>query len=397
MRRLPLLVTGATGHVGHAVVRALAARRPLVLLVRPGRDEGARERVARLFPGDGEASPRVRAALAAGDVEVVEGDVSEPGLGLVAAARARLAATLGGIVHLAARTDFASGDAADYRPANVDGTRHVAELALAAGCPLVHASTHAVAGDRAGTIAEDDLDVGQGFHNGYERSKLEAEVLLRGLGAERGLAAACLRLGIVLPDAPVDGIPTGSGPLVYLEHLERDRFVYAEGSLHGKTAGSLSVTGREKYRAHVRRFEDWPMVPFGDAAALARAFAGDREKRIAGAILEPIQGEAGVVVPPAATSPRRRGSRAPTGRSSSWTRSRRRSAARARSSAARRRASPPTSSASPSRSAAASRPSGDDRPPGDPAARLRADQRVPRPHLDLRRAGAGVRGRIARW
>ncbi len=178
---------------------------------------------------------------------------------------------------------------------------------------------------------------------------------------------------------------------------ERDRFVYAEGSLHGKTAGSLSVTGREKYRAHVRRFEDWPMVPFGDAAALARAFAGDREKRIAGAILEPIQGEAGVVVPPAATSPRRRGSRAPTGRSSSWTRSRRRSAARARSSAARRRASPPTSSASPSRSAAASRPSGDDRPPGDPAARLRADQRVPRPHLDLRRAGAGVRGRIARW
>lgn len=80
---------------------------------------------------------------------------------------------------------------------------------------------------------------------------------------------------------------------------KRDRIVYAENSLHGKTLGSLSVTGREKYRASVRRFEDWPMVPFGDIAALERTFAADREQRIAALILEPIQGEGGVNVPPA--------------------------------------------------------------------------------------------------
>lgn len=79
---------------------------------------------------------------------------------------------------------------------------------------------------------------------------------------------------------------------------KRDRFVYARDSLHGKTGGTLSVTGREKYRRHVRRFEDWPMVPFGDLAALEAVFAADAEKRIAGLVLEPIQGEAGVVVPP---------------------------------------------------------------------------------------------------
>jgi len=78
----------------------------------------------------------------------------------------------------------------------------------------------------------------------------------------------------------------------------RDRFVYAENSLHGKTLGTLSITGREKYREHVRRFDDWPMVPFGDLEALEAAFRADREKRIAGLVLEPIQGEAGVVVPP---------------------------------------------------------------------------------------------------
>ncbi len=79
---------------------------------------------------------------------------------------------------------------------------------------------------------------------------------------------------------------------------ERDRVMYAENSLHGKTLGSLSVTGREKYRANVPRFREWPMVPFGDAAAIEAAFAADRERRIAALILEPIQGEGGVIVPP---------------------------------------------------------------------------------------------------
>ncbi len=79
----------------------------------------------------------------------------------------------------------------------------------------------------------------------------------------------------------------------------RDRFVYAEESLHGKTLGTLQVTGREKYRRHVPLLPGWPMVPFGDVQALEAVFAADRERRIAGLVLEPIQGEGGVVVPPA--------------------------------------------------------------------------------------------------
>ncbi len=78
----------------------------------------------------------------------------------------------------------------------------------------------------------------------------------------------------------------------------RDRFVYCVDSLHGKTHGTLSITGREKYRAHVRRFDDWPMIPFGDIEALRRVLAADAERRIAGFVVEPIQGEGGVVVPP---------------------------------------------------------------------------------------------------
>jgi len=66
-------------------------------------------------------------------------------------------------------------------------------------------------------------------------------------------------------------------------------------AFHGKTFGALSATGREHYR---RPFEPlvpgFTHVPFGDVAAIDRAIGPDT----AAVILEPIQGEAGVIVPP---------------------------------------------------------------------------------------------------
>ena len=73
---------------------------------------------------------------------------------------------------------------------------------------------------------------------------------------------------------------------------ERTGFVALEGSFHGRSMGSLSVTHTEKYRAPFG-----PLVPGvtfvapEDGAALERAL---RELRPAALILEPIQGESGV-------------------------------------------------------------------------------------------------------
>lgn len=75
----------------------------------------------------------------------------------------------------------------------------------------------------------------------------------------------------------------------------RTRFVAAENSFHGKTLGSLSITGRKAYR---EPFEPLipgvGFVPFGDVAALRSAV----DETTAAVILEPVQGEGGIHVAP---------------------------------------------------------------------------------------------------
>lgn len=75
------------------------------------------------------------------------------------------------------------------------------------------------------------------------------------------------------------------------------RFLSAEGAFHGKTLGALSVSGRDRYRALFEPLlPGTDRVPFGDADALAAALAADGRR--AAVILEPVQSEAGVRLPP---------------------------------------------------------------------------------------------------
>ncbi|MFI5385410.1 MAG: aspartate aminotransferase family protein [Fimbriimonadales bacterium] len=75
----------------------------------------------------------------------------------------------------------------------------------------------------------------------------------------------------------------------------RSKIVSTINSFHGKTLGSLSVMGREKYRIPFEPLIPGVVfIPYGDAEAAEEAIDGDT----ACVIIEPIQGEGGIVVPP---------------------------------------------------------------------------------------------------
>jgi len=75
----------------------------------------------------------------------------------------------------------------------------------------------------------------------------------------------------------------------------RAKFVSTSGSFHGRTLGALGVIGQARPREPYRQILQEPVVvPFGDAEAACRAL----DDRSAAFVVEPVQGEGGVNVPP---------------------------------------------------------------------------------------------------
>ncbi len=76
----------------------------------------------------------------------------------------------------------------------------------------------------------------------------------------------------------------------------KDRIVATKEAFHGRTMGALSLTGQPSKRNPFKPLiKGIKHVPFGDSIAMKRAI----NKRTAMVIVEPIMGEAGVIVPPA--------------------------------------------------------------------------------------------------
>lgn len=92
------------------------------------------------------------------------------------------------------------------------------------------------------------------------------------------------------------GTEANEAALKLTRRTGRTHLVATEGAFHGRTMGALALTAKAAYR---EPFEPLPgevtFVPYGDTEALAAAVTDET----AAVVLEPMQGEAGVVVPPA--------------------------------------------------------------------------------------------------
>ena len=198
-----VLLTGATGFVGMELLARYLERtdRRVHALVRA--------------EGQAQADERLRGTLQtlfgsrdayASRVVPVAGDIESEGLGIDPASRRRLAGRVTDVVHAAASVSFTL-PLPKAREVNVDGTRRLlefGELCRQRGGlrRLSYVSTAFVAGTHSGEFREQQLDVGQDFRNTYERTKFEAERLVRSYSGQ-------LPIQIFRPSIVVGERPTG--------------------------------------------------------------------------------------------------------------------------------------------------------------------------------------------
>jgi nucleoside-diphosphate-sugar epimerase len=170
--RRAVLLTGASGVVGHAVLRRLRDL-DVVCLVH-------------------------RSPVCGPNVTTARGDIAEPMLGLGEQAYPELAATVGAVIHCAAVTDFNRTDGS-LEATNIAGTEHVAAFAAAAKAVLYHVSTAfvhtTVDGDRGRTAI------------GYAASKSAAEQVVQ----SSGVPHVIFRPSVVIGDSVTGEIAAFQG------------------------------------------------------------------------------------------------------------------------------------------------------------------------------------------
>ncbi|AWV89208.1 SDR family oxidoreductase [Bradymonas sediminis] len=196
-----ILLTGFPSFMPHRMLRTIFTNEPdsfVRLLVRPDFIDRATRRLEAMG-----ADPD--------RYQILSGDVVSLDLGLSGTEYLELLANVTDIYHIASIW-YLGASKREIQRVNVEGARNIVDAALEMEHlkRLNHYSTAFVAGQRSGVIMEDELDEGQSFRNAYERTKYEAELIMR--QAMDLIPVSIYRPSIVVGDSQTGEIDRMAGP-----------------------------------------------------------------------------------------------------------------------------------------------------------------------------------------
>jgi nucleoside-diphosphate-sugar epimerase len=190
------LITGGTGFLGsHIAVKLLTEGHRVLLLARGRKQQNPQERVRRLLDWfDVEDHQR-------SELEVLEGDLDFPLLGLDVQKRQYVIERVDEAIHCASDTSFSSRKREKVERTNVKGLENLLNVIQESCCRKFHLiSTAYVAGKVSGMCPE-DFGPAEAFHNIYEETKFKAEHIAASRCAQSGIALYVHRPSIVYGDS----------------------------------------------------------------------------------------------------------------------------------------------------------------------------------------------------
>ncbi|WP_307214571.1 non-ribosomal peptide synthetase family protein [Paenibacillus tundrae] len=195
-----VLLTGATGYLGSHVLQQLILHsdtKIYTLVRRPSDGTTAMQRLSNVMQGyfGNEVALQLQSR-----VEIIEGDLEQPNLGLTGEQKTYVQATIDRVIHCAADVRH-FGDAAQFAKTNVEGTVALLDLIRSKpGASFHHVSTMGIPEDLAlsgqweSSLQYDHFPADLHVENVYSDSKLEAEKVLM-MAAEEGVPVSIYRAG----------------------------------------------------------------------------------------------------------------------------------------------------------------------------------------------------------